>query len=129
MAHETSQHEAGCRSAVVYKRGDTTGEVDIIEGIWRGIGQASHVVVDLTPVDVNGSAADASPNPNVCLELAMAQALGRKLLLVRDARAKGAPLFPEIAKLQVLPYESTGTLTKYVERFVTETATSVLSHK
>jgi hypothetical protein len=119
--------EAGCRSAVVYKRGDTTGEVDIIEGIWRGIGQASHVVIDLTPVDVNGSAADASPNPNVCLELAMAQALGRKLLLVRDARAKGAPLFPEIAKLQVLPYESTGTLTKYVERFVTETATTLLS--
>ncbi len=111
--------EAGCRSAVVYARGDTTGDVDIIEGIWRGIGQASHVVVDLTPVDVNGSAADASPNPNVCLELAIAQALGRKLLLVRDARAKDAPLFPEIAKLQVLPYASTGTLTKYVERFVT----------
>lgn len=111
--------EAGCRSAVVYERGDTTGEVDIIEGIWRGIGQASHVVVDLTPVDVNGSAADASPNPNVCLELAIAQTLGRKLLLVRDARAKGAPLFPEIAKLQVLPYESSSTLTQYVENFVT----------
>lgn len=113
--------EAGCRLAAVYERGDATGDIDVIGGIWRGIAQASHVVVDLTPADVNGSPADAQPNPNVCLELAMAQALGRKLLLVRDAKAKAAPLFPEIAKLQVLPYESTSVVTRYVESFVNET--------
>lgn len=110
--------EAGCSPTLAYRRGDTTGELDIIEGIWNGIGRASHVVVDLTPVDPAGKPADAMPNPNVCLELAMAQALGRQLLLVRHEGAKDAPLFPGIAKLQVLPYENAQALTDLVEAFV-----------
>jgi ankyrin repeat protein len=31
--------EGGCHSPAVYERGVTTGDIDVIGGIWRGIAQ------------------------------------------------------------------------------------------
>ncbi len=117
--------DAGCGDKAAYERGDTTGEIDVIEGIWGGLCRASHVVVDVTPANVDGNEVESVPNPNVCLELAMAQTLGRNLLLVRDARAAEAPLFPAIAKLQVLPYSSVDELESHVRTFVASDARRV----
>ena len=112
--------ERGCTPNVIYKRGDKTGDIDVIRGIWDEICRANYVVVDLTPANINGNPDDVYPNPNVCLELALAQVLGRKLLLIRDEAAASAPLFPEIAKLQILHYDTPKKLTTYVEHFINQ---------
>ncbi len=63
---------AGCEDAgVAGVRGDIAPGQEIIESIWQEIGKASCIVVDLTDL-----------NPNVCLELGMADALGRPTLLI-----------------------------------------------
>ncbi len=83
-----------CTAAgVKYRRGDETNEIRIVHSIWEEICRATHVVVDLTGL-----------NANVCLELALAQALGRKTLLVARDERTVLNLFPEIAKLQVRQY-------------------------
>lgn len=118
--------EDGCGSSVRYVRGDTSGSIDVIEGIWEGIAEASAVVVDLTPAPAStdrsllDSPRPVPPNANVCLELALAQVLGRRLLLVRDAREPFPELFPQIAKLQVRLYRSPRELSDLVRRFVTQ---------
>ncbi|MDQ3120861.1 MAG: hypothetical protein M3Q89_15060, partial [Verrucomicrobiota bacterium] len=85
--------QACVAAKVSYRRGDETGEMQIVHSIWEEICRATHVVIDLTGL-----------NANVCLELALAQALGRKTLLVRRDEWTVENLFPEISKLQVLPY-------------------------
>lgn len=52
-------------------RGDVAEEGEIIRSIWEEIGRATHITVDLTDF-----------NPNVCLELGIANALGRNSILI-----------------------------------------------
>ena len=70
--------------------------VHVVRSIWDDICRASAVVVDLT-----GS------NNNVCLELGLAQAIGRPVLLMTQD-GLGDSLFPEIAKLRVSRYSPAG---------------------
>lgn len=91
---------ATCEAAgVAYRRGDETKEVRIVHSIWEEICRATHIVVDLTGL-----------NENVCLELALAHALGRKTLLVARDRETLENLFPEISKLQVRQYAGRGAV-------------------
>ena len=62
---------------VTVVRGDEALSQDIVASIWKETARASHVLVDLT-----------SYNLNVCLELGMADAMGRDTLLI------GAPDTP-----------------------------------
>jgi hypothetical protein len=80
-----------------YRRGDQSRGVHVIRSIWDEICRASAVIVDLTGL-----------NENVCLELGLAQAIGRPMLLMTQDDV-GRSLFPEIAKLRVSRYAPTGT--------------------
>jgi hypothetical protein len=61
-----------CRDAGITPiRGDVAQGQEIIESIWEEIGRATHLVVDLTGL-----------NLNVCLELGIADTLGRPTLLM-----------------------------------------------
>jgi hypothetical protein len=55
-------------------RGDEALGQDIVASIWEETARASHVLVDLTGY-----------NLNVCLELGMADAMGRDTLLIGTA--------------------------------------------
>jgi len=86
--------EEVCRDAQVkYVRGDTVANPDIIESIWNEIAAATHVIVDIT-----------SFNANVALELGLAHALGRNVLLVAQGEDVEKHLWPSISKLRVEPY-------------------------
>ncbi|MDO9597299.1 MAG: hypothetical protein Q7J47_06225 [Azoarcus sp.] len=66
--------EATARQAGIEPvRGDQADGQEIIESIWQEICRATHVTVDLSGF-----------NPNVCLELGMADALGRPTLLIGE---------------------------------------------
>ena len=84
------------RSGFEYRRGDQTRGVHVIRSIWDEICRASAVIVDLTGL-----------NENVCLELGLAQAIGRPALLMTQDDI-GKALFPEIAKLRVSRYSPAG---------------------
>jgi hypothetical protein len=93
-----------------YIRADEIFEPNVIRSIWDEICRATHIVVDLSGV-----------NANVCLELALAQTIGRRILIVARPSGKKAQiegLFPEIAKLQVKFYENEDTLAAMVREFV-----------
>jgi len=97
---------------VRYRRGDETGDPNVIRSIWQEICRATDVVVDLTGL-----------NLNVCLELALCQTLGRRTLLVaRSDSGTINRLFPEIAKLQVHPYQTCLSLERTVEQFLAQAA-------
>ena len=100
-----------CGRRAKYRRGDETEEQQIIHSIWEEICRATHVLVDLTGL-----------NPNVCLELGLAQALGRPTLLVAQEQAGTVEaLFPEISKLQVKHYkdgDGGASLAAHVEAFL-----------
>jgi hypothetical protein len=110
----TSTVAAACKAvkpSVDYVRGDRVMEPDIIRSIWDNLCQASHVVVDLTGL-----------NPNVALELGIAHALGRNILLVTQDGGKDAH-FPSIAKERLHRYSTGGdaglkTLRNAVKRFL-----------
>ncbi len=59
------------QEAIEYIRGDEVLTPDIIRSIWDEICRASHIVVDLTGLNVNAM-----------LELAMAHVLGRKVIII-----------------------------------------------
>jgi hypothetical protein len=84
-----------CTSAspsVQYVRGDQVMDPDIVRSIWDSLCQATWVLVDLTGM-----------NANVALELGIAHALGRNVLLVsQDPPLKDA--FPLLAKQRVRHY-------------------------
>ena len=88
---------ATCQAAgVTYVRGDIASGARIVHLIWNEIGQATHVVVDIT-----GS------NLNVFLELGMAHTLGRPCLIVAraDSDADIAKQLPaSLAKFRVMTY-------------------------
>jgi hypothetical protein len=81
---------------------ETKGKRLITHSIWQEIGKASLVVVDVTGL-----------NPNVALELGLADVLGRSVLLV--ARDEVNSLFPEISKRPVKIYSSPSALRRIVE--------------
>ncbi|VVB87596.1 Nucleoside 2-deoxyribosyltransferase [uncultured archaeon] len=87
---------SGCEIAgVEYIRGDKVLDPNIIRSIWDNLCQASHVVVDLTGL-----------NANVMLELGIAHALGRNVLLVtQDSDIKS--YFSSITKLRMHTYSIT----------------------
>ena len=82
------------RMGVEDVRGDVSEGQEIIRSIWEETGRASHVLVDLTGF-----------NPNVCLELGIADALGKDSLLIGTAGTE-AKLFPDIAKRRCHPYDA-----------------------
>ncbi len=88
------QHlEARLRTAGVEPvRGDVAEGQDIIHSIWEETARATQVLVDLTGY-----------NPNVCLELGMADTLGRPVLLIGEAGTEKS-LFPAIAKRRCHTY-------------------------
>lgn len=77
-------------------RGDVAVGQEIIRSICEETGRASHVLVDLTGF-----------NPNVCLELGIADLLGKKTLLIGLAGTE-TRLFPNIAKRRCHPYGERG---------------------
>jgi nucleoside 2-deoxyribosyltransferase len=86
------------RAGVIYRRGDETGRPEVIRSIWNEIGAANLVVVDVTGL-----------NPNVSVELGLAHALGRPVLLVsqREQESRDKPsVFPEIERLQIAAYST-----------------------
>ena len=88
--------DEGTRIGVDTIRGDVAVRQEIIHSIWEETGQASHVLVDLTGF-----------NPNVCLELGLADLLGKNSLLIGLAGTE-TRLFPNIAKRRCHPYGERG---------------------
>ena len=87
--------KAACRRArTEYVRGDRVLDPAILRSIWDNICTATHIVVDLTGL-----------NPNVALELGIARALGRNLLIVTQD-ASPERYFPAIAKVRMHRYEA-----------------------
>ena len=90
---------AACASVgVFYHRGDQARDLRIIRAIWDDLCLASHVLVDLT-----------GWNANVCLELGVAQVLGKAVLVVGQTGTSGR-LFPMLKNVRVQDYalESSG---------------------
>jgi hypothetical protein len=73
-------------------RGDVTSDQQILRSIWDELGYATHVTVDLTDF-----------NPNVCLELGIADTLGRASFLIGRPGTEKA-LFPCLAKRRLNVY-------------------------
>jgi hypothetical protein len=84
--------EEACGAAVRYIRGDRVLEPDILRSIWDEICRATHVVVDLTGL-----------NLNVALELGMVHTLGRNVMLISQDR-QPEKYFRAIAKQRIHPY-------------------------
>ena len=83
----------GCKKARVrVVRGDVTPDQQILRSIWDELGRSSYVTADLTDF-----------NPNVCLELGIADTLGRQTILIGRIGTEKA-LFPSIAKRRVHIY-------------------------
>ena len=88
---------AACRRArTEYVRGDRVLDPAILRSIWDNLCEATHIVVDLTGL-----------NPNVALELGIARALGRNLLIVTQD-ASPEQYFPAIAKVRMHRYGANG---------------------
>jgi len=86
---------AGRKAGVEVIRGDLAEGQQIIASIWEEICRATHVTVDLTGL-----------NPNVCLELGIAQTLGRRTLIIgRDGTERAlAGALPGAAKWRCHTY-------------------------
>jgi hypothetical protein len=80
------------RADVEYVRGDAARDPRIIRSIWDEIARATHVLVDLTDF-----------NANVSLELGIAHALGRNVLLTGQGETIRR-LFPALAKERIHSY-------------------------
>jgi len=80
---------------IPYVRGDLAEGQEVIQSVWQEICYASHITVDLTNF-----------NPNVCLELGMADTLGRRTFLigVEGTERHLQTLFPSMAKRRFHPY-------------------------
>ena len=80
------------RAGIEPVRGDLAEGQAIIASIWEEIGRATYIIGDLTGL-----------NPNVCLELGIADALGRRMFLI-GAPGTEKSLFPNLAKQRCHPY-------------------------
>lgn len=73
-------------------RGDVAEGQKIIGSIWEEIGRATHIIGDITDL-----------NPNVCLELGIADTLGRRTLLIGLPGTEKS-LFSSLAKQRCHTY-------------------------
>jgi hypothetical protein len=100
-----------CRRAeqdIAYIRGDQVLSPDIIRSIWDEICRASHIVVDLTGLNINA-----------VLELGMVHVLGRNVLLItQDDRPD--LYFRSIAKMRLHHYslEDPAGLNRVLDAFL-----------
>lgn len=78
--------------AMGYLRGDDATDANIIRSIWQEICRASHVVVDVSAL-----------NLNALIELGMAHVLGRPALVITQDPS-GSPTIPSLAKARRLRY-------------------------
>lgn len=100
-----------CPPDVSYVRGDQALDPDIIRSIWDEICGASHIVCDLTGL-----------NANVLVELGMAHALGRNVLLISQDQ-QPERYFRTLAKHRVFVYtldteDDIGALREHVAAFL-----------
>jgi hypothetical protein len=87
-----------CRKAgITAIRGDAAADQQILRSIWDEIGRASYVTADVTDF-----------NPNVCLELGIADTLGRATFLIGQTGVE-KHLFAAIAKRRVHLYGTEAT--------------------
>jgi hypothetical protein len=102
------------RAGIRPVRGDRSDDQRILRSIWDDLGYATHVTVDLTDF-----------NPNVALELGIADALGRPTLLMGQPGTERA-LFPALAKRRCHVYTNTpggdAAVREAVSRFLTREA-------
>jgi hypothetical protein len=93
-AHAVVASEAG-RVGVRCVRGDVADGQQIIESIWQEICRATHITVDLSGF-----------NPNVCLELGIANTLGRRTLLIgiEGTASELKRMLPNVAKWRCHTY-------------------------
>ena len=83
----------GCKKARIKAvRGDVIPDQQILRSIWDELGRCSYITADLTDF-----------NPNVCLELGIADTLGRQTILIGRPGTEKA-LFPSIAKRRLHIY-------------------------
>lgn len=90
----------------VYRRHDDVADPQILRSLWDELTRATHCLVDLTGL-----------NPNVTLELGVADALGTPTLLVGQPGTV-ATLFPMIRRTRVTEYATTAELALACGRFV-----------
>lgn len=104
----TAIQQAGCRTEIEVVRGDNAKGQEILGSIWAEIGKATEVVVDVTGF-----------NPNVCIELGMADTLGRSVLLIATAGTEAvlADRLPSMASRRCHPYSSADDLAPVLARF------------
>jgi nucleoside 2-deoxyribosyltransferase len=100
---------ASTGTEVQMERGDQAQGQEIIGSIWAEIGRASEVVVDLTGF-----------NPNVCIELGIADTLGKPVLLIGKSgtEAELATRIPSLAKRRCHPYTRSDDLAPLLARFL-----------
>lgn len=82
-----------CRGGADYVRGDAPRDPRIIRAIWDEICRATHILVDITTF-----------NANVALELGIAHALGRHVLVVAQ-QGMQQELFPLLRHVRVALYQ------------------------
>jgi hypothetical protein len=73
-------------SNVKYIRGDEIAEPNVIHSIWEEISKAAYVLVDLTDF-----------NANVALELGIAHALGKKVLMICQGGPEACPIYKQVS--------------------------------
>jgi hypothetical protein len=99
---------ASTGTQVRVERGDQAPGQEIIGSIWAEIGRATEVVVDLTGL-----------NPNVCIELGIADTLGKPALLIGagGTEAELADRIPSLAKRRCHPYTRSDDPAPVLARF------------
>jgi len=103
------QH-ACAQAGVVHTDGETANDSRILQRIWDGIYRAQWIVADVTDL-----------NPNVFIELAMAHALGRKSLIVEQARdGQPPPGIRNLEKIEFMRYDDFDDLTRIVTDWIGE---------
>lgn len=90
---QTETRSACERAMVSYHIGYERLNPDVLRAIWSDLCEASFVVADITNL-----------NPNAVLELAMAQALGRRTLILTQNREPHAH-FPAVQKVRTHLYD------------------------
>jgi hypothetical protein len=85
--------DACARSGVAYCRGDEAVNSDMVLAIWEEIGRATHIVVDLSGLNINA-----------VMELGMVHTLGRNVLLVGQEIEGIKPSFRAIGKQRLAQY-------------------------
>ena len=94
------------RKGLVYRIGHEDLDPQILRAVWHGLVQADRVIVDLTVL-----------NPNAVLELAVAQALGRPLLVISRHGDLGRHL-PHLRTLRMHAYDTSKSGREVLARLV-----------